>query len=123
MFSFTTGIEVKVGLIAGGTGSLHRIFLSILSQLLETLVHLLADQISLFDPPLGSIRRPHSYEAAFAIQDLDLVPVLYRACLVENSGHAVPQDGLRRGNVIRLQNSAPAPVAAKKQPHQACRQR
>ena len=54
MLRFAIGFEMNIGLVAGGSGGLHRGILFLRDQLLESVKDLLADQVALFNPALSA---------------------------------------------------------------------
>ena len=111
MLGLPAGIEVDVGVIARGAGGLYRSALLLLGQFLKSVVNLLRNQRALLYPAFRAACGAYSGKAAFALEYLNAIAVLYRAGLAENRGDMVTKNCLRRGDVRDLLYPA-SPMAA-----------
>ena len=114
MFRVAIRLQVNVGLVMRERGRLDGIVVHLFGQLLESIVGLLAYQITLFQPAFDSGGRAHVGKTAIAAQDLHCFSVLYCAGFVVDRGHLIAQESLRRGDIGNLQLGT-APVATGEQ--------
>src|SRR6185437_10942560 len=91
--------EMDIGIVARDAGGLDRIVLLALLELLEAVIHLLSDQITLLNPTLHTGGGPHLHIAAVAVQYFHAFGVFYHAHLVVNRRNLITEKRLRRGNV------------------------
>jgi hypothetical protein len=113
MFSLTTGLEVKVGLVTRGTRRLNRIVLVILRQLLALLEHFLLHQKALLDPTLDASRRTHLGEAPVAVKDTDSLSILHVPGFVVDGSNPISEISLRCRHVGVFLDTPLAAIASR----------
>ena len=84
-------------------------------QLLESIVGLLAHQITRFQPSFYSGGSAHAGEASVATEDLYGFPIFYCSSFVVNRSHLVAQESLGSGDIGNLVHTVLAAAAARKQ--------
>jgi len=112
MVSLAARFDVQVGLVTGGCSAYNRNILFFLRKLLETIEHLLINQISLLDPTFESCRSANPREALFPIENFNPVAVSGESNLVEHLRKLIAKHNLRRGDVIHFQDVPAASIAA-----------
>src|SRR5579864_9415550 len=111
MFGIASGLIVEIGVIASGGRAFDWFVFFLLSELLKTVVHLLAHEITLLDPALDASLGAHPSETALAIEHLDPIPIFSYANFVVNLRELIAKRDLGRGNVINFEH-APVPATA-----------
>lgn len=95
MFTVASRSDVQVRVIAQNTRRLHGILLMVARQLLQRIVGLLIDEISLLDPAFQPAGRAHPRETFFTIDDFQALAIFYIADAVVNGRNLIAQRRLR----------------------------
>jgi hypothetical protein len=119
----TLRLKVDVCLVVRDRGRLDRIVANLFRQLLESVVGLLAHQVTLFQPSFHSGGCAHPGEAPVATEDLYGFPVFYCPSFVVNRSHLVAQESLGSGDIGNLLRTVPPSLTARKQSYRPYKQK
>ncbi len=118
MFGIAAGGKVQVGLVPQNAGSLHRIVLIVLRQLLQSVEGFLVHQEALLDPAFDAAGGTNAGKALFAFQDFHALTIFHVADPVIDGRNLVTQGGLRRRDISHFEHATASTTASATGHHQ-----
>jgi hypothetical protein len=115
VISIARRLKVDVSVVSRGSRGLDWSIPVLLGELLQSVVRLLADQVSLFHPAFDAARGAYLHESPLAIQYFHSFSVFHDANFGVNRSHLIAKISLRSRDVVDFQGFAAASSATRNQ--------
>jgi len=118
MFGVSSRLDMQIRIVARRALRLHRIIQVVRSQLLNLVIHRLADEIALLHPSRGAGGSAHLDEMTVSLQHFHAIAILDDSSFLVDCGDMIAQDGLHSRDVSDLEHPTATAIAGRRENHQ-----